>query len=320
MQSETLFQKKLFLFLGKGGVGKTTLAAAWALALSRRGKRVLLAQVNAKERLSHFLGISEVTDQVKEVQKNLHVVNVTPEAAMHEYGVMVLRFESIYKLVFENSMTRSFLRAVPGLDEWVMLGKIWFHSEEKLADGRPRYDHILVDCPATGHGVYFLRAPRAVIEAVPDGPLRDYAFKMRDMLETSSTAPVYVTLPEDMPYNETIELRRLSERDVNLPKGVVVVNGVFSPALPESLRPAYEILQQHVGELPSLAPYLEATEKKRVRSAMQQEYLQKIAATFADLQRLEVPFIASRDFASAEIREIADLLERRWIDRVPGAR
>src|SRR5262245_13447463 len=99
-----LADKRLTLFLGKGGVGKTTLAAAWALALSRRGKRVLLAQVNAKERLSKLLHVDPVTSDIREVRNDLFAVNMTPDSALHEYGVMILRFERIYKLVFENKM------------------------------------------------------------------------------------------------------------------------------------------------------------------------------------------------------------------------
>lgn len=310
-------EKRLSLVLGKGGVGKTTIAAAWALALSRRKKRVLLAQVHAKERLSKLLEVGRVTEEVREVRENLFAVNMTPESAMHEYGLMILRFERIYKLVFENKMTRGFLRAVPGLDEWVMLGKAWFHEQEKLPDGRPRFDHVILDCPATGHGIYFLRAPQAVLEAVPEGPLTEYAAKMRDLLEDpKKTSPVYVTLPEDMPVNETIELRTASERDLRLAKGQLVVNALHPKLFEGQTLEAFHTLERSEAG-PALEPFLAAAKRRLARRALQEGYLDRIDEAFRDLQRTAVPFLAARAFGFREIERIADHLERTWIDRVP---
>jgi anion-transporting ArsA/GET3 family ATPase len=317
-QPDRLSEKRLSLVLGKGGVGKTTIAAAWALALSRRGKRVLLAQVNAKERLSQLLGVESITDQVVEVRPNLFAVNMTPDSALHEYALMVLRFEQLYKLVFENKMSKSFLRAIPGLDEWTMLGKIWFHAEEKRKDGQPKYDHLIVDCPATGHGIYFLRAPQIVIDVVPEGPLTDYAIKMRDMLEDKQkTAPIYVTLPEDMPINETIELRQASERDLRLAKGQVVVNALHPKIVEGASAEAFAKLANVPLKDPALAPFLEAGQRRLARRALQEGYLTRLDAAFQDIAKLYVPFFAARSFGFSEVEQIATLLERTWIDRVP---
>lgn len=314
-----LSEKKLSLVLGKGGVGKTTIAAAWALALSRRNKRVLLAQVHAKERLSQFLGVDPVGDQIREVRNNLFAVNMTPDAALHEYALMILRFERLYKIVFENKMIKSFLRAIPGLDEWTMLGKTWFHSEEKLPDGRPRFDHIVLDCPATGHGIYFLQAPRAVLDAVPEGPMTEYAEKMRALLEDPArTVPLFITLPEDMPVNETIELREASEKTLHLPKGALVVNALHPNLFPDDAsREAFEALSaSEEGKSEALAPFVAAGRRRIERRRLQEKYLRRIESSFADLPQVQVPFVAARSFGFPEIEKIADVLERHWIDRV----
>jgi anion-transporting ArsA/GET3 family ATPase len=312
-------EKRLTLFLGKGGVGKTTLAAAWALALSRRGKKVLLAQVNAKERLSQLLGVGKVTSEIEKVKDNLWAVNMTPEASMHEYGLMVLRFESVYKLVFENKMSKAFLRAVPGLDDWTILGKTWFHEQEKLKDQSNRFDHIVLDCPATGHGVIFLGAPKAVTKVSPDGPLTEYAMKMKAMIEDAAkTTPVYVTLPEDMPYNETIELRQKIEDEVGLPKGRIVINGLHPHVIDAETGAAYhELLHSPEASQGALAPFVQAAQRRISRRHLQDGYVQKIEHSFHDLPNIKIPFFAARSFGLREVEQIADLLERSWIDRVP---
>jgi anion-transporting ArsA/GET3 family ATPase len=318
-EQDKIADKRLTLFLGKGGVGKTTMAAAWALALSRRNKKVLLAQVNAKERLSQLLGVGKVTTEVEKVKDNLWAVNMTPEASLHEYGLMVLRFESVYKLVFENKMSKAFLRAVPGIDDWTILGKAWFHEQEKQKDQSYRFDHIVLDCPATGHGVIFLGAPKAVTQVSPDGPLTEYAQKMKTMLEdTQKTTPVYVTLPEDMPYNETIELRHKIERQVGLPKGRVVINGIHPNVLDAETTAAYQaVLNTPDATEGPLAPFIQAAQRRIGRRQLQDGYIQKIEHSFQELPIAKIPFFASRSFGPKEVEQIADLLERTWIDRVP---
>src|SRR5262249_19229942 len=160
---------------------------------------------------------------------------------------------------------------IPGLDEWVMLGKTWFHTEEKLKDGSPRFDHIILDCPATGHGIYFLRAPRAVIEAVPEGPLTGFAAKMRTMLEgPAATVPTFVTLPEDMPVNETIELRAACEQQLSLPKGQLVVNGLHPRVVEGAAADAFSALElSEAAKDPALTPFLEAARRRIARRQLQ---------------------------------------------------
>jgi len=102
---------------------------------------------------------------VTAVDSGLFAVNMTPKVALHEYGVMVLRYESLYRALFENKPMRSFLGAFPGLDYWTMLGKAWWHTTERL-DGRPKYDLVILDGPASGHAVAMLRIPQAVQQAL----------------------------------------------------------------------------------------------------------------------------------------------------------
>src|SRR5262245_47146854 len=154
-----------FLFVtGKGGVGKTTVCGALALALAERGKRVLVTMCNAKERLSAILGTRPIGHDVVEAARNVYAVNILPERALEEYGAMVIKSQTVAKLVFDNRYVKAFFRAVPGLFEWSMLGKAWFHTTERTAGDRLAYDVVLFDAPATGHGLDMLRVPKVILD------------------------------------------------------------------------------------------------------------------------------------------------------------
>lgn len=220
-----------FLFItGKGGVGKTTVTAALALKLAAQGKRVLCAACNAKERFSTLFGVPALGPEIAPLTTNVWGVNMEPGQAMAEYGMMILRSRTLYKSVFDNRYVRSFFRATPGLYEWAMLGKAWFHTTEQLDDGRPRFDVVLLDAPATGHGLDMLRVPKVIVDIVPPGILRRDADRAWAMFRDSSqSGVVVVTLPEDMPVNETLELIGSLETELHLPVAEVVVNSMLPP-------------------------------------------------------------------------------------------
>lgn len=234
----TLEGKRFVLVTGKGGVGKTTVCAAEALALAAKGKRVLVAMCNAKERLSVMLGSRPIGSDVVSVADGVWAVNIEPERALEEYGTLVLHSRALYKTLFDNRYVRVFLRAVPGMHEWAMLGKAWWHTTETLPDGRPRYDVVILDAPATGHGLDMLRVPKVILDVVPPGLLRRDAERAWAMFQDPVTcALVLVTLPEEMPTTETIELAA-ALRELGLPIGRVVVNGVLPPLFSKEERAA----------------------------------------------------------------------------------
>jgi anion-transporting ArsA/GET3 family ATPase len=220
-----LFDKRFLLVVGKGGVGRTTVAAALARAANRAGKRVLLAQTNAPERLGRLLGAPAVGPTVMPVDSRLSAVNMTPQAALHEYGVLLLRYEPLYRAVFENKPMRSFLGAFPGLDYWTMLGKAWWHTTE-TENGKPKFDLVILDGPASGHAVAMLRIPDAVVSAMPKGPLARDASAARALLsDPRKTTAVLVSLPEELPARETVILAR-DLRALRIPTGPLVVNSM----------------------------------------------------------------------------------------------
>jgi anion-transporting ArsA/GET3 family ATPase len=236
----TLADKRFVLVTGKGGVGKTTVCAAEALALAAKGKRVLVAMCNAKERLSVMLGVPPIGAEVARVAEGVSAVNINPDKAVEEYGILTLRSRTLYKTLFDNKYVRTFLRAVPGMQEWSMLGKAWWHTTEREPDGSSKYDIVILDAPATGHGLDMLRVPRVILDVVPPGILRRDAERAWEMFRDPKTcAIVLVTLPEEMPTTETIELAR-ALTELGLPIGRIVVNGVIPPLFSRDERMALE--------------------------------------------------------------------------------
>src|SRR5262249_2508306 len=118
------FLPRLRIVTGKGGVGKTTVAAALALAEARRGRRVLLAEVNGRDRASLLLGVEPTGSKITSVLPNIALVDMNPQDNLREYVLLTFKFETVYKAVFENRVVKHFLRLVPSLAELMMLGKI----------------------------------------------------------------------------------------------------------------------------------------------------------------------------------------------------
>ncbi len=286
---------------GKGGVGKSTVAAALARAMAARGRRVLVCMTNAKERLSGMLGSAPIGPDIVSAAPNIDAVNMEPRRCLEEYGVMILKVRSLYRALFENRYVDSFFRAVPGLYEWSMLGKAWYHTTELLSgqttdDPEPpyadgwKYETVIVDGPATGHGLDMLRVPRVLLDVAAAGPMRREAERAWRLFQDPSHAGVVVvTLPEDMPANETTELAE-GIRELNLPIPRLVVNGLLPPLFQAEQRG--RILAH---ELPA---GLSAAHARATREQIQDAALTKLRAL--SLPTAYLPFLVSQEPSSPQ--------------------
>jgi anion-transporting ArsA/GET3 family ATPase len=231
---------------------------------------------------------------------------MSPKEALHQYGVMLLRYEPIYRAVFENKAMRSFLGAFPGLDYWTMLGKAWWHTTEQQ-DGRRRFDLVILDGPASGHAVAMLRIPDAVKSAMPMGPLARDAGLARAMLsDPKTTKVVLVTLPEELPVRETSILAR-DLRGLQIPLGPVVVN-----AMPPA-QASDPVVEQILASAPSPtdAPALaRLVAGISVLGARRRDAERMLASLAIDpgLPMLQLPRLPSNDLGPEEVDVLAGLL------------
>ena len=229
-----LLSRGMVVVTGKGGVGKTTVAATLALLAKKSGRRVLLAQFESSVDGGRLLGHESVGTEMAEVEPGLWVVNMTPRSALREYGMKIFRLRSIYRAVMENRTVRHFLRAIPGLDEYSMLGKAWFHTTE-IEDGRPRFDLVIIDAPATGQAIKVLKVPQSILNTVPESMLTRDARSIHGFLTNSMRCgAVIVTLAEELPVTEALELELALREQVGMEVVAMIVNGLYpvSPSGP----------------------------------------------------------------------------------------
>jgi anion-transporting ArsA/GET3 family ATPase len=281
------FAPRRFLFItGKGGVGKTTVTAALARSLSARGLRVLVTVCGAKERLGTLLGAQPLRSTIEPLAPNIWGVQLVSEVALREYGMMKLKNRALVDAIFESKYVAGFLNGTPGMKEWSLLGKAWFHATEER-DGRPRFDVVLFDAPATGHGLDMLRVPKVIVEIAPPGVLRSDAERAWDMFrDPRRSGVVVVTLPEEMPTNESLELCAALRDELGLPISEIVVNTL----LPQLFSPeeADTLAALDVDERTSARAVLGSGVRRATRERLQEASLKRLSALGVPLRKLEL--------------------------------
>ncbi len=222
---EAIAEKQLVFIAGKGGVGKSTVSTMLALRAQEQGKRVLLALCATRERVSTMLGCAPLDDSIRTVSPGLDVVNMSPDAAIREYAKIFLARGAMADAVFNNRYVSAFLHAVPGIDPWSMLGKAWYHADVPGPDGKKQYDTVIVDAPATGHGLEMLRVPFVIMRAARTGLFRDHAAQAVSLItDRKRAAIVLVTLPQELPTTETLELNTRLIGELGITPNAFVVN------------------------------------------------------------------------------------------------
>jgi anion-transporting ArsA/GET3 family ATPase len=315
MAATALFDRRLLVLAGKGGAGRTTVAAALARAAVRAGKRVLVAQTNAPPRLAHMLGWPEaIGSEIVSVGERLWAVNMNQRAALREYMLKVLRYETVYKALFENRAMRSFLGALPGLEAWAMLGKTWWHTTER-EDGRFKYDLIILDGPGSGHIVTMLRAPAAVRAAMPMGPMARPAAAAHDLLtDPSQSALLIVTLAEELPARETVILARALRGSLGIALGPLIVNAM--PPEGAGRPELHEVLQnvESTNVSPDLASTLSGASVLAARRNDAERVLENLARD-PGLPMIQLPRMPTNDLGPGEIEQLSRLLDASALAR-----
>jgi anion-transporting ArsA/GET3 family ATPase len=306
-----LLDRRLLFVTGKGGVGKTTVAAALGLLAAREGKRTLVCEVDAKGNLADFYEMPRPGFAAREVQAGLHAMSMDTEESLKEYLSLQLKLPLLAKIGPLARMFDFIANAAPGVKEILTVGKLGWEVRER------HYDLVVVDAPASGHIVGQLRAPQAINELVQVGLVRDQTGWLMDILgDPMQTGVVIVASPEEMPVTESLELieRLRTETDVDVAS--IVVNRVLPELFGGSEEDVFERLREpeHEAELVTavggpVAPVLDAARLAVTLRRTRAGHLARLrAGVDATLPILYVPELFARGHGLRATNQVAESL------------
>lgn len=235
-QFESLLKKRVVLITGKGGVGRSSVAAAISMAAARSGKRVLVTEIaesHEGERVVHdysplarLFGRERLPDDKQEIMPGIWGSLLLPLKGHEMFLASVFRVNAIARAALHSEALRRLFQAAPSLREIGIFYCLLTFLRERLADGSPANELIVVDMPATGHTLALTGLPRILISMVSRGPIADSLREGQSYLTDPVQSATYVvTLPETLPVSETIELLE-GLKDSNMPVGGVILNHV----------------------------------------------------------------------------------------------
>ncbi len=267
---------------------------------------MLLCETAGSTAVPRLFGRTGKGYEATEMAPGLWTMSISSAAATEDYVVQQIRFRKLYHMVFRNRVMGPFLDAVPGLHDLIQLGTIW-DAERKRDRGRPLWDLIVVDAPATGHGLTMLHAPRAMMDLTVAGPFHENAKVVANLIEDPKrTSLVMVALPEELPVNETLELYE-GLTDLRPLARAVVLNEVQPSPVPDApwyLAHRAELL---VGANAAGAEAIHLADQALVRVARQDDARRRLATL--GLPVVDLPFLVRRELGVADLTTLGALVE-----------
>ncbi len=225
----------IHLITGKGGVGKSTVAASLAWQLSSSGRKTLLVELGERSYYRHVFHV-DIGPHATSINSHLWVTRWEGEACLRDYLQHLLKIEQVVKLFFDNRVMKALVQAAPALRELALLGKIT-SGPRRVGPALP-YDDVVVDCYSTGHFRALWRAPIGMAAAIPYGPMGEQSRSIVATLKNPDLTQLYVTvIPEEMPVTEGLELARDIQKELEQTPKIVLNRWLESPLKPEQLRP-----------------------------------------------------------------------------------
>jgi anion-transporting ArsA/GET3 family ATPase len=301
---------RVVIVAGKGGVGKTTVAATLATAAARTGASVLVVEVEGKSGLATCFGVPSLDYEDVEVRPGLRVRTLTPDDALLEY-MDDRGLQRISRRMVASGTLDIVATAVPGMRDILLLGKVKQLEQARAAD------LIILDAPAAGHAITFLLSPRGLQDAVRMGPVRGQADEVVAMLTDPARCQVLlVTLPEETPVNEVVETAFALEDRVGIALGPVVVNSCMpdrwcgeAGALVDASLAGVALTLEDARALDEAAGFVGA------RRAIQDEQIARLARQLP-LPQIRLPYVTD-EIDPAAIGRLADVLTAQ-IAGMPG--
>ena len=230
---EQLFRRQLLVVTGKGGVGKTVVSAILGRALAVAGRRTLVVEVDPRENLHQMMGTPPSGGAIVPAEPRLWVQNLKPRQVLDQVVRDQLKLELLTRRVLESPVYQHFATGAPGLKELAILGHALRLLRRLGGPGTPEIDTVVLDAPATGHGVTLLAAPSLVTDVIATGPFARMAGELAELVaDVERCGVVVVTMAEEMPVEEALELRTALQQRVGRDPELLVVNGLYPPAPP----------------------------------------------------------------------------------------
>jgi anion-transporting ArsA/GET3 family ATPase len=301
-----LLEKRLVFVTGKGGVGKSTVAIALGLLAARRGLRTIVAELSSQEHVQGAFDQERQPFEEVELAPKLFTISIDPQRAMEEY--LRVKAGTLGQALGSSRLFQAFAMATPGMRELLSIGKVWELAQlHRRTRGAAPYDLVIVDAPATGHGVGLLRTPRTFAEIARVGPI---AHQGRTIAATIAdhefTGVIAVATPEEMPVNETLALSDELARD-ELRLDLVIVNALY----PERFEAA-EIGELHAALARTRSPLarsaLRAALSEHARAATQREERDRLRER-VDGRLAELPYVFADHLGLPELNLLATALE-----------
>jgi anion-transporting ArsA/GET3 family ATPase len=295
----SVLQRRMAFVTGKGGVGKTTVSAALALAAVADGRSALVCELGTRAQLARAFGrVAARSGAAVELAPRLTTVSIDPDAALEEWLTKNVGRPGA-ALLSRSDAFRYFVAAAPGARELIGIGKAW----DLTRDG----SLVLLDAPSSGHAVALLQAPRTFSRLGGPGPIGHQAARIRDFLaDPSSSAIVLVCTPSEMPVTETLELASAVERATGRPPDVVVANQV----LPDRFDADEVALMERVlGERadPGLRAAARPARAAWRRAREQRHQLDRLREGLA-VPVIELPFLFAPALGPRELRVLSTVL------------
>jgi anion-transporting ArsA/GET3 family ATPase len=311
---EALGHARLVVVTGKGGTGKTTVAAGLAVAAAGAGRRVLVVEVEGRQGLAGLFGRRSLSHREARVADGVDALAVDPDESLREY-LDRYGFAPLARLLSWAHLNRFITAAAPGLGDVLLVGKVWEAATREA--GPAAYDLVVLDAPPTGRVVPFLRAPETVAELARVGPIRGQADRVRDLLDDPGrTAVVLTCLPEELPVTETLE-GAAALREAGLPVAGVVANRVTGDRLggragrlaalsrdPAPLAAAAAAAGAELGR-PALETLVGEARDRQRQVTRERRLLKELRAGLDGLPLVELPFLAGGVGSPDEVRTLA---------------
>ena len=294
---------------GKGGTGKTTVAAALGLLAARQGKRVVICEVARQERLAAMFGAEELGHTERELAPGVFGISIDPERAKEEWLRHQLHSGALAGMLGHSRIFQLLTAAAPGLTELVTMGMVWDLAQLERRLGGAVYDLAIVDAPATGHGVALLRAPRTYADIAKVGPIHRQAQRIDSFVrDPKVTGLIAVALPEEMPVNETIDLDARLRAEMGMSIDAIVVNGVYPERFTNA--EAERMASVDGAGSPGARAALQAALSEHRRARSQRSELGRLRRA-VDTPVATLPYLFEPDLDAGQLESLSRELERK---------